>query len=106
MLTGILVWAKTNPDDQPHLLPLCTGILEASVSTQLHIAMLVQLISHHLDELSEKIRRLATLMIETGSQDEVVDCSLRDVIGVDIHREEQGLRDGLELVMKLKSIQD
>lgn len=107
MLTEILVWAETNPDDQPHFLPIRIGILEASVSPQLHIAMLVQLISHHLDELSEKIRRLATLMIENGSQDEVVDCSLRDVIGIDIHREEQDLRDGLEFVMKkLKSIQD
>lgn len=104
MLSDTLVWVEANPDDQPYLLPIRIGILEASVSPCLHIAMLVQLISHHVDELSEKIRRLKTLMTDDKSQDEAVEHSFSDMIGVDTHHEVEDLRDGLEFVMdKLRS---
>ncbi|CRG87951.1 hypothetical protein PISL3812_04973 [Talaromyces islandicus] len=100
MLSDTLIWAEANPDDQPCLLPIRIGILEASVSPSLNIAMLAQLISHHVDELSEKIHRLGTLlMLDDGSQNKAVNHSLREMLKVDTHHELDDLRDGLGFIM-------
>lgn len=107
MLNDTLAWAEMYPGEELDLLPIRIGTLQAAVSPQLHIAMLIQLITHHSDELCDKVRRLAARTIDNQPQTRpgYSDTLLRDLIGVDVCSEEKGLRDGLDLISaKLKNL--
>lgn len=104
-LTDSLSWMENNQDDEvaEYLLPIRVGTLQADVSPQLHIAMLAQLISHHANELHDKIRRLAARVAVVENRSENEDRSsaaLSEIIGIDICSQEEDLRDGLHQIIE------
>ncbi|CRG86489.1 hypothetical protein PISL3812_03495 [Talaromyces islandicus] len=107
MLNDTLAWTEMHPGEDLNLLPIRIGSLQAAVSPHLHIAMLIQLITYHSDELCDKVRRLAARTIDNQSQSGpgYSGTLLRDLIGVDVCSEEKDLRDGLDLITaKLRNV--
>ncbi|KAJ4865576.1 fungal zn(2)-Cys(6) binuclear cluster domain-containing protein [Trichoderma breve] len=86
--------------DLSDVVPVQIGTLHTVVSPRLQIALLVQLISQHTDEIRHKIRQLASRINETRPN---IDPSHpgafnSNIIGKDIRGEEEDLRDGLDLI--------
>ncbi|PON24534.1 hypothetical protein TGAM01_v206464 [Trichoderma gamsii] len=80
--------------DLTDFVPVQIGSLHTVVSPRLQIALLVQLISQHTEEIRHKTRQLAT-RVETRSN---MDPSLNNIIGKDIRGEEEDLRDRLDSI--------
>lgn len=107
MLADTLVWAEMYPGENMNLMPIRIGTLQAVVSPQLHISMLVQLVTHHSDELCDKVRQLAARTIDGHSQagPNYSGTLLNGLIGIDVFSEEKDLRDELELITaKLRNL--
>ncbi|KAF3065477.1 hypothetical protein CFAM422_009500 [Trichoderma lentiforme] len=86
--------------DLSDFVPVQIGTLHTVVSPRLQIALLVQLISQHTDEIQHKIRQLASRINETRpSMDPNHPGAFNsNIIGKDIRGEEEDLRDGLDLI--------
>ncbi|KAM0477596.1 hypothetical protein ACHAPX_005910 [Trichoderma viride] len=94
MLDNSLSTADAQQYDLADFVPVQIGSLHTVVSPRLQIALLVQLISQHTEEIRHKTRQLAT-RVETRSN---MDPSLNNIIGKDIRGEEEDLRDRLDSI--------
>lgn len=107
-----LSWTDTTGDpfnsNDGDLQPIIIGKLQASVSPQLHISLLAQLISQHADELCYKMRMLISWASETD-HDAIITrpggkrgttSVTTELVGRDICNEEEYLRDGIDQIMK------
>lgn len=86
--------------DLSDFVPVQIGALHTVVSPRLQIALLVQLISQHTDEIRYKIRQLASRINETRPNMDPSHPGAfnSNIIGKDIRGEEEDLRDGLDLI--------
>lgn len=86
--------------DLSDVVPVQIGTLHTVVSPRLQIALLVQLISQHTDEIRHKIRQLASRINETRPNMDPSHPGAfnSNIIGKDIRGEEEDLRDGLDLI--------
>ncbi|PNP44320.1 hypothetical protein TGAMA5MH_03926 [Trichoderma gamsii] len=94
MLDNSMSTADAQQYDLTDFVPVQIGSLHTVVSPRLQIALLVQLISQHTEEIRHKTRQLAT-RVETRSN---MDPSLNNIIGKDIRGEEEDLRDRLDSI--------
>ncbi|UKZ70834.1 uncharacterized protein TrAtP1_011803 [Trichoderma atroviride] len=94
MLDNSMSTADAQQYDLTDFVPVQIGSLQTVVSPRLQIALLVQLISQHTEEIRHKTRQLAT-RVETRSN---MDPSLNNIIGKDIRGEEEDLRDRLDSI--------
>ncbi|KAL7939996.1 hypothetical protein V8C42DRAFT_338920 [Trichoderma barbatum] len=86
--------------DPSDFVPVQIGTLHTIVSPRLQIALLVQLISQHTEEIRHKTRQLAARINEAKPN---MDPShpgafISNIIGKDIRGEEEDLRDGLDVI--------
>ncbi|KAL7916731.1 hypothetical protein GGI35DRAFT_485856 [Trichoderma velutinum] len=101
MLVNSVVMTETQQQfDLSDFVPVQIGTLHTVVSPRLQIALLVQLISQHTEEIRHKTRKLAARINETRPN---MDPShpgafISNIIGKDIRGEEEDLRDGLDLI--------
>ncbi|UKZ93427.1 uncharacterized protein TrAFT101_008341 [Trichoderma asperellum] len=99
MLDNSMSTAEAQQYDLSDFVPVQIGSLHTVVSPRLQIALLVQLISQHTEEIRHKTRQLAT-KVETRSN---MDPShpgapINNIIGKDIRGEEEDLRDRLDSI--------
>ncbi|KAL7896747.1 hypothetical protein HDV63DRAFT_411135 [Trichoderma sp. SZMC 28014] len=94
MLDNSICTADTNQYDLTDFVPVQIGSLHTVVSPRLQIALLVQLISQHTEEIRHKTRQLAK-RVKTRSN---TDPSLNNIIDKDIRGEEEDLRDRLDSI--------
>ncbi|PNP37333.1 hypothetical protein TGAMA5MH_10774 [Trichoderma gamsii] len=91
--------AEAQQYDVSDFVPVQIGNLHTVVSQRLQIALLVQLISQHTEEIRHKTRQLATRVETRSNMDPSHQgASINNIIGKDIRGEEEDLRDGLDLI--------
>lgn len=100
MLDNSMAMAEAQQFDLSDFVPVQIGSLHTVVSPRLQIALLVQLISQHTEEIRHKTRQLAARINETRPN---MDPShpgafISNIIGKDIRGEEEDLRDGLDSI--------
>ncbi|UKZ72390.1 hypothetical protein TrVFT333_000019 [Trichoderma virens FT-333] len=100
MLINSVTMAEAQQFDASDFVPVQIGTLHTVVSPRLQIALLVQLISHHTEEIWHKTRQLAVRINEArpNMYPSHPGAFISNIIGKDIHSEEEDLRDGLDLI--------
>ncbi|OTA01505.1 Zn2Cys6 transcriptional regulator [Trichoderma parareesei] len=100
MLVNSMAATETQHFELSDLVPVQIGTLHTVVSPRLQVALLVQLISQHTEEIRHKTRQLAARINEARpSMDQShPGAFINNIIGKDIRGEEEDLRDGLDLI--------
>ena len=100
MLVNSMATTETQHFELSDFVPVQIGTLHTVVSPRLQIALLVQLISQHTEEIRHKIRLLAARINEArpNMDQSHPGAFISNIIGKDIRGEEEDLRDGLDLI--------
>ncbi|UKZ74608.1 hypothetical protein TrVFT333_002278 [Trichoderma virens FT-333] len=99
LVNSVAMTEAQQQDDLSDFVPVQIGSLHTVVSPRLQIALLVQLISQHTEEIRHKTRQLARINEARPNMDPShPGAFISNMIGKDIRGEEEDLRDGLDLI--------
>lgn len=99
MLVNSAIMTEAQQGNSPDFVPVQIGTLHTVVSPRLQVALLVQLISQHTDDIRYKTRQLAKIHDDQPHMDSSHSgVFISNIISKDIYDEEEDLRDGLDMI--------